>query len=734
MGAVDYTIVGVYLTAIVILGVLLQKRASSGIESYFLGNRGMPWWALGASGMASNLDVTGTMINTAWIFALGAVGMFIEIRGGVTLIMAFLMIFMGKWNRRAHVMTMAEWMKFRFGEEREGNVARLISAFSIILMTIAMITYFAVGSGKFISTFLGIPDIGRVKNGLNVQEIDSISGSMEVIKGEKERLATFLDEQKIGMTESKALEKRWTDLETSWTSLSSNGESLKSLIHFEKELHSFSTTAKSMRWLLESEDPQHTTADRMQASGMEALGNSSESIRTLFMQAAEYEIVIKAQFIAAVMMITLAMIYTVASGLYGVVWTDVFQGILIFGTIIFICVMAFTKFNIPEVFSISVPMKDGTFQAIQTTRDAWTGVVPPWKLHFPAGSTYSIYNLFGLAIFFYLIKVAIEGSGGTSGYMIQRYFASRSDRDAGLLSLFWTFLLSFRWPFIAAIAIMGVSLGATQGVISDPETVLPVVVNQLIPIGIKGLLVAGLMAAAMSTFDSTVNAGAAYWVKDIYQAFINPKASEKKLMRHSRVASILIVVFGLLFSLTIKNINEIWGWITMSISAGMIIPTLVRWYWWRLNGYGFAIGTAAGMITAIVQRLIFPDVPEYVSFSLASGMSLIFMILATYITRPTKPDVLDHFYKKTRPFGLWKPVRAKIALPLMEAINKENRRDIISIFMAVPWQIVLFLMWIMVIMKRWDYFGILLGLLIVLSVGLYFTWYRHLSTEVKVED
>ncbi|MFQ6093778.1 MAG: sodium:solute symporter, partial [bacterium] len=102
----------------------------------------------------------------------------------------------------------------------------------------------------------------------------------------------------------------------------------------------------------------------------------------------------------------------------------------------------------------------------------------------PADSSYSIYNLFGIAILFYLIKVTIEGSGGTSGYMIQRYFAARSDREAGLLSLFWTFLLSFRWPFIASIALMGVALGATRRVISDPETVLPVVVNELVPIGI----------------------------------------------------------------------------------------------------------------------------------------------------------------------------------------------------------------------------------------------------------
>jgi SSS family solute:Na+ symporter len=604
MHTLDYAIVVVYLTAMVTIGLLLQRRASSGIDSYFLGNRKLPWWVLGASGMASNLDVSGTMINTAWIFALGATGFFIEIRGGVTLIMAFLMIFMGKWNRRAEVMTLAEWMPFRFGKGKEGDIARLIAAISSIIVTIAMITYFAVGSGKFIGEFLGIPAF----------------------------------------------------------------------------------------WGLSSE------------------------------------------FWAATLMIVLAMIYTVASGLYGVVWTDVFQSLLIFGTIVYICVMAMTQFPLPDAFSISVPMRDGTFQAIETTRQAWTNVIPQWKLNFDPNCSYSIYNLFGIAIIFYLIKVTIEGAGGTGGYMIQRYFAARSDRESGLLSLFWTSLLAFRWPFIAAIAIMGVSYGTQFGVINDPETVIPVVINKLVPLGIKGLLVAGLMAAAMSTFDSTVNAGAAYWVKDIYQAYLNPKASEKSLMIHSRLASIIIVVLGLLFSLAIKNINEIWGWITMSIGAGMIIPQLARWYWWRLNGYGYAIGTIGGMLAAIIQRAFFPNVPEYVAFSFASGISLVFMIIGTLLTTSTDESVLKEFYKRTRPFGFWAHIKTAISSTVLEKVNRENRRDSIATFFAVPWQVVLFLTMMMIVMQRWDMFGWLLAILVVLSVGLYHFWFRYLSAEVRVEE
>ncbi|MBT3607818.1 MAG: sodium:solute symporter [Candidatus Marinimicrobia bacterium] len=596
MATIDIIIIVVYLSAIVVVGLVMQKKASAGIDSYFLGNRKLPWWALGASGMASNTDIAGTMINTAFIYALGTKGFFIEIRGGVTLIMAFLMVFMGKWNRRSQVMTQAEWMHFRFGTKKEGDVARIISAIAAIIMTVAMVTYFVIGAGKFIGDYLGI-------------------------------------------------------------------------------------------------EPLY----------------------------------------ASILMIILAMTYTLASGLYGVVWTDVFQGIFIFGVIIYISVLAMTTVDLPDEFLVSVPMMDGSFTAIKTTLAEWSRMTPPQEMNMPEGSTFSIYNLFGIAIMFYLFKVTLEGASGAGGYMLQRYFAARSDREAGLLSLFWTCLLAFRWPLIASFAMLGIYHGIETGtVIADPELVLPTVIKNYIPVGVKGFLIAGLMAAAMSTFDSTVNAGAAYWVKDLYQTYLRPNASEKDLILQSRLASLVIVLLALLFSLTISNINEIWGWITMGIGAGMFIPQVIRWYWWRFNGYGFAIGTAVGMIAAVLTKGFGGPIAEYNSFLIASGSSLVGCILGTYLTPPTESAVLSNFYKVTRPFGFWGSVRTEIPTDVLHQINEENRRDIIAIFFAVPWQVVLFLTGMMIVMKQWSNVFNLFGLLVVLSAGLYWFWYRHLSKEVRL--
>lgn len=594
MQILDYTIVIAYLLAIVGLGFYLQRKASAGIESYFLGDRNLPWWALGASGMASNTDIAGTMVIVALIYALGVKGFFIEIRGGIVLVMAFFMIFMGKWNRRSQIMTLAEWMRFRFGSGKAGNFARLISAVANLVISIWIISYFAVGGGKFFGEFLGIND--------------------------------------------------------------------------------------------------------------------------------RY---------AAIFLIVLAMTYTAVSGFYGVVWTDVFQGILIFIAIIYVCILAWQTVTLPAEFSISVPLAGGEFQQIATNLTDWSNIRPQMELDLPG--QYSSYNLFGVTIFFYVLKTSLEGFSGVGGYMTQRYFAAKSDREAGLLSLFWILLLSFRWPLVTAFAILGIHYGLTNELIADPELVLPKVIEAYVPVGIKGLLVACFIAAAMSTFDSIINSSAAYWVKDIYQPFLNPNASRETLIFQSRVASVAVVILGLLFSFPVVNINDIWGWLTLGFGSGLFMPLLLRWYWWRFNGYGFAIGTLAGMIGAIALKLSGVALAEYLNFLIPSTASLLGCILGTVLTPPTDDGVLDNFYKITRPFGFWSPIRNQLPDNIRAKINRENQRDILATCIAVPWQLVLFLTGMMLVMKQWNQFGILLLLLILLSIGLYFTWFRYLSSEVKVD-
>lgn len=588
---IDYIIIIGYLLILIGIGIYLQHRASRSTDSFFLGDRGLPWWALGASGMASNLDVSGTMIIAALVYAMGVQGFFIEIRGGVVLILAFFMIFMGKWNRRAEVMTIAEWMEFRFGKNKQGEAARILAAVAQLTFAIWAISYFIQGAGIFLSQMLDIsPDL------------------------------------------------------------------------------------------------------------------------------------------AAILMITLCAFYAALSGLYGVVYTEVFQGALILVVIIYVVINVMTTITLPEAFVVSVPMKDGSFTQITHQLKDWVSFVPKWEMNMPG--EYSQYNLIGLATMFYLLRSTIDGMCGSGGYMVQRFMAAKNEREVGLLSVFWIFLLSFRWPFIMSIAILAVSLSAAGKVIENPEVVLPTVLMELFPAGIKGLLVAGLLAAAMSTYVAIVNSGAAYWVNDLYQRFLRPNADRKALIFQSRMASVVIVILGLMSTYMFSSLNDVWGFLTMGFGVGLIVPQFIRWYWWRFNGYGYAGGTFVGMFVAIFLRFSgLVQLPEIQMFFVTALVTFLASILIALMFPATDNETLTRFYKKTRPFGLWGPIRDKISDIDMEAVHKENRRDIWSTFIAVPWMLFMGITPMLFVTKQWDYFAYAALLLVALSIFLYFNWFRHLSKE-----
>lgn len=588
---IDYLIIIGYLLILIGIGLYLQHRASRSTDSFFLGDKSLPWWALGASGMASNLDVSGTMIIAALVYAMGVQGFFIEIRGGVVLILAFFMIFMGKWNRRAEVMTIAEWMEFRFGQNKQGEAARILAAIAQLVFAIWAISYFIQGAGIFLSELMDIsPDV------------------------------------------------------------------------------------------------------------------------------------------AAILMITLCAFYAALSGLYGVVYTEVFQGILILFVIIYVVVNVMTTITLPETFVVSVPLVGGGFQEVTHQLSDWANFIPKWEMNMPG--EYSQYNLIGLATMFYLLRSTIDGMCGSGGYMIQRFMAAKNEREVGLLSVFWIFLLSFRWPFIMCIAILGISYSAQGTVIENPEVVLPTVLMELFPAGIKGMLVAGLLAAAMSTYVAIVNSGAAYWVNDLYQRFLRPNADRKALIFQSRLASVAIVIFGLMSTYMFTSLNDVWGFLTMGFGVGLIVPQFVRWYWWRFNGYGYAGGTIVGMFIAIMIRFsgLF-TLTEIQMFFVTATVTFMACIVIALMTPPTDDDTLRLFYKKTRPFGFWGRIRDSISDIDMDAVNRENRRDIMSTFIAVPWMLFMGITPMLFVTKQWEYFGYASALLVVLSIFLYFNWFRHLSKE-----
>jgi len=291
----------------------------------------------------------------------------------------------------------------------------------------------------------------------------------------------------------------------------------------------------------------------------------------------------------------------------------------------------------------------------------------------------------------------------------------------------------------AGLVVMGYSLmqkgaAGSEIIASDPEQVLPVVLGQFLPAGVRGVVIAGLIAAAMSTFDSTLNAGASYIVKDVYETYINPGATGKDLMRVSRWATVGLCVGGIALAAIVPNINKIWGLITMGLGAGLFVPLFLRWYWPRFNGYGFAAGTAAG----IVAGLSFNGAlswPVYTAFPAIIGTALAACVVVTYMTPPVADDILVSFWVKVSPWGMWGDV-SKLAIEQGEVDKTgrlerllENLNDLVALAFAVPFQLCTLVAGMAFIFHDWKKFSFMIAGSLFSGVGLYFMWYRNLKSE-----
>ncbi|RKY48050.1 MAG: hypothetical protein DRP86_06995 [Candidatus Neomarinimicrobiota bacterium] len=266
-----------------------------------------------------------------------------------------------------------------------------------------------------------------------------------------------------------------------------------------------------------------------------------------------------------------------------------------------------------------------------------------------------------------------------------------------------------------------------MGVDVDYEQVLPFVIRRFLPAGLMGMILAGLLAGFMSTFDSTVNSGAAYLVNDVYKRYINPNASDKKLVFVSYGASLFLVLLGILFGLMAESINEAMMWIVSGLWGGYAAPNMLKWYWWRMNGFGFFWGMVSGMAAALLLPLMIPGLHPLVTFPIVFGLSLAGTIAGSLLT-PKEPDeILCDFYRTVRPWGFWKPVKNKVLAEAPGLKPSSFRRDIISICIGIVWQLSLAAVPVYLVMKYWGSMLIWLAVALITTGLLKLVWYDHLE-------
>lgn len=616
MNSTDVTIIIFYILLTLAVGVWVSRKASKGLDSYFLGGNSIKWYYLGLSNGSGMFDVSGTAWMVGILFLYG-VKSFMFMWMWPIWNQIFVMIFLAAWIRRSNIMTGSEWILTRFGDDKSGRASHLIVAIFAVIASIGFIAYFFEGVGKFMTIILP--------------------------------------------------------------------------------------------WDLTLGDAAHTWL------------TSSQSY--------------------ALLIIFFTTIYTVKGGMFSVVATEVLQYIIM--VLAGVLVVAYTFFTISDIEIqqvIPAEWKNVLFGA--ELSGFWSGKLEAFNTLIDTQG----YKMFGAFIGMTLFKGFFASvAGPTPSYDMQRILSTRSVKDAAYMSGFTNLILFIpRYLLIAGVVVIALvyiapGMAASETLSgNDLEIILPRVINNHIPVGIKGLLLSGLLAAFMSTFSAFVNAGPAYIVNDIYKKYFKPKASSKHYIKASHIASFGVVILGVVMGFFAESINSITLWITSALYGGYVAANFLKWVWWRFNGWGYFWGMLAGLIIATLQFLIdqnklhfvegsllyhWSRIPAIYLFPIIFSVSLAGCFLGTFLSKPTSMDTLTKFYGSVRPWGWWKPVLKVLQTesPNQKA-NPDFGMDMLNCLIGMVWQSSMILLPVYLVIRDYALAGLWFGIFAVTSVTLKFTW------------
>lgn len=447
--------------------------------------------------------------------------------------------------------------------------------------------------------------------------------------------------------------------------------------------------------------------------------------------------------------VTLTSVYVLFGGFKGVIFSEFLQTVVLFSVAFIISYVCYVQYNAE---SLHASLAHGV-GATAVSVDYWTSLVPermPRIGMFEDAKGYACWKDFsGMVLAGSIIGMigCIGGAGGRYGE--QRFLATRNAREAALMAALWQFLGFPRWLMTAGLCFLAYTLYRTQ-ISTDPECVMPLFLKSgLLKPGLLGLVVAGLSASFMTSFCSEINACASIIVRDLYQPLLRPNVPDesKELIWVSYLATLLLAVIAIAIGygmIETQNreggsaMNVIWSWMLGGLLTCFVVPLALRWYWGRMNGWGFAAGCLAGVVPSLSMlashfvpegnflNSIAPDIYTYVTL----GVSTVACIVVSLLTPKLEPEVSAGFYAKVRPFGFWKreeaaarsmnlPLASSISLPLVG----------VNIVLGMIASFALYMMPVY-FLGHWIFQGGLCALTFLCACcALYFTWYKTLPVD-----
>ena len=255
---------------------------------------------------------------------------------------------------------------------------------------------------------------------------------------------------------------------------------------------------------------------------------------------------------------------------------------------------------------------------------------------------------------------------GGGGYIAQRIFSAKNESHAVKASLFFNIAhYALRpWPWI----IIALSSLVMFPELSDLQNAFPDLPNDklghdiaypamltLLPTGLLGLVAASLIAAFMSTMSTQVNLGASYLVNDYYRRFIDPDASERKLVWIARLFTIISLGLGAGLGLMLTNASQAFS-LLLLLGAGTGLIYILRWFWWRINAYTEIVAMISSLIIAVYFNFIHDSLgvlplESWQKMVVGALLTTVVWLIATFLTPPDDEETLKYFVKKVNPGG-----------------------------------------------------------------------------------
>ncbi len=362
---------------------------------------------------------------------------------------------------------------------------------------------------------------------------------------------------------------------------------------------------------------------------------------------------IGAPLVVVVLLMLLVGVYSLLSGLWGVVVTDAFQFVIaIVGSII----LAAFVLDMPEVGGMTglmAALPESTFRMLPTLGNVAEGGA---VLTLTAASFFAYVGVQWWSSWY----PGAEPGGG--GYIAQRMMSAKDERHS-LLATLWFTVAHYclrPWPWIiVALAALVLYPG-----LDDPREGFVLAMRDVLPPGLLGLMIAAFLAAFMSTLSTQMNWGASYLVNDFWRRFVKPNADEKHYVLVSRVLTFALAGASVFITANLGSVSEAWG-LLLTASAGLGLVLILRWYWWRVNAWSELAATLSPVLL-LALALIFgafgvriPGLQAEFPNNLfaVTAFTTVVWVTATFLTRPTRNEVLDRFYRRIHPGGPgWKPV------------------------------------------------------------------------------